>query len=121
MAISNPTNRPGIGRQYEKITDTSYDWAFLDNDTIFFDKRSDLLYYKTEDGDVLEYQKAVLTLINSQKFIDKITDLESRIILLEDKVEKVEGDIEGLDERVTKIESDYATKCLTISNAIIYG
>ena len=64
MAVKDPKGRPGIGRQYEKITDNKSDWPYIKNHTIFFDKKTDLLWYKTNTGEIVEYQEAVLSLLD---------------------------------------------------------
>jgi len=55
MAINNVTTntRPEKGITYSAITDSSVDWTGITNSTYFYDKDTDLPYYKNSGGTVV--------------------------------------------------------------------
>jgi hypothetical protein len=55
MAINNVTTntKPEKGITYSAITDSSVDWTGITNSTYFYDKATDLPYYKNSSGDVV--------------------------------------------------------------------
>jgi len=56
MAINNVTTntKPEKGITYSVITDSSSDWPSVSNDVYFFDKATDLPYYKNSSGTVVK-------------------------------------------------------------------
>lgn len=56
MAVSDfsglTINKPQVGIQITKVTDSSADWASVANSTFFYDKTDTLVHYKDSNGNV---------------------------------------------------------------------
>ena len=47
------TTNPQTGIQFTKVTDSSSDWSSVSNNTYFFDKTDQLVYFKNNEGIVI--------------------------------------------------------------------
>jgi len=90
------------GITYTHITDSSVDWTGVTNDTYFYDKATDLPYYKNSGGTVISvFEGGAPSLNNGEVFVGNASNEATSVAM--------SGDVAITNAGVTTIQSDAVT------------
>ena len=92
-----------IGITYSVITDSSSDWASVSNDVYFFDKATDLPYYKNSSGTVINVfeEGGSATLNDGEVFVGNASNEATSV--------PMSGDVAITNAGVTTVQPDSIT------------